>query len=153
MNTLLALIIALVIAASGTEECEPFAEFFAKMQVDQTFRGQRISPQFSVEEEISWGYSERSARRAIPCGINEMERHGWSLFTDTRHASSIYLEPRFMSPDKATLTLGVEEGLSDALYSFERIDGLWYLVGLAVISSLDDGDEIARLPCDEDRAW
>ena len=129
---------------------EDFGEFFAKTQQDPKFRSERISTELAVTEELTWGDGERTEVRAVSCGPAEIEANGWELLPGPgrlQATGTSYRSPLPHDNEKVVVSLGPQDGGSDAEYTFEVQGGAWHLTKVEVFSALEVGAPAPPLPC------
>ena len=142
----------LVGCASPADEplAEDFRYAFEKMQEHQTFLEARTLPDFKATQEFDEDGDTKPATRPIPCSISEMHSAGWDVLPNSEELAltdATYFVESGAKPLRATVVLGIREGVADARYFFEERDGKWYLARMEIYSYAPPGEPLPALPC------
>ena len=153
-STLLAVTVTALLVGCALPADEPLAEdfrgAFERMQIDQTFLEARTLPDLKAVQEFREDSETKAAARLIPCSISEMHRAGWDVLPSTKELAltdATYFVDTGSERLRATVVLGVPEGVADARYFFEERDGKWYLARMEIYSYAPPDDPLPSLPC------
>ena len=128
---------------------EEFLVAFEKMQTDQRFLEARTLSNFQGILEFGDDSMASAVTKPIPCSVFEMHRAGWDVLSSSeelKDTDARYIVER-NGDRRATVVLGVPEGVADARYYFEQHAGKWYLSRMEIYAASSPGSPQPSVPC------